>query len=293
MSDDTKPAEITAEVTIEWTEWVLPTPRHRKRQPVTRTGTETAGIRSVTSGDAPLAFTVLAYGRDPEYDIRSHGGALYSRVRGESVGDNSPVAVDSGWLARAVRHAYLRSDMEELEVRMRVGAIFTDRLAIDGELWKRTTEPQYLVATFGMGDNHGGTSLMYAVGEYRNHSEESYFLADEFGEAVAAAVRTAEDRGDNRSVERILALTPFVVHDESKIATTVSRVIRLDLPSLYDVNPSDYTKVRTHYLNELSRVPGAIVKAGKTRTVDPTVLTDRQKYAVKEFLEYPAKHWLI
>lgn len=74
-------------------------------------------------------------------------------------------------------------------------------LIINGELYNKSNEPVYEVMTFGLGGNHGGTSL--SIGKNRLDGPRNLFRADELDEAKACAASIALGRGDTESVQRI------------------------------------------------------------------------------------------
>lgn len=74
-------------------------------------------------------------------------------------------------------------------------------LLVDGELYTRTKEPRYCIYTFGLGHNHGGTSLSVDYHYNPNISKDCYFSALQGKEAVEEATRIALRRGDTESVQ--------------------------------------------------------------------------------------------
>ena len=78
-----------------------------------------------------------------------------------------------------------------------------DYLLIDDEVYKKTSEPRYVVMTFGLGHNHGGTSLMIDGYYNSNISKDCYFNALERNRAIKEAKETAIKRGDTESIDSI------------------------------------------------------------------------------------------
>lgn len=64
-------------------------------------------------------------------------------------------------------------------------------------------EPRYVVQTFGLGHNHGGTSLFIAEYYNSNIGKDRYFNAMQREEAIAYGKYVAMRRGDTRDVDRI------------------------------------------------------------------------------------------
>lgn len=104
-----------------------------------------------------------------------------------------------------------KSVKELLETRCRGYILF------DGKYWKECGEPMYVVMTFGLGHNHGGTSLMIDYWYNSNISHHNYFNALHRKEAIEAAKKTAINRGDTESVDRIGKSYNIIVYDKSCI----------------------------------------------------------------------------
>ena len=73
-------------------------------------------------------------------------------------------------------------------------------LLIDGQVFRETSEPRYVVNTFGLGHNHGGTAIFVEYGYNPNISSSNYFNALQREEAIAYANAVAERRGDTKDV---------------------------------------------------------------------------------------------
>lgn len=67
-------------------------------------------------------------------------------------------------------------------------------------MWAPSGEPRYVVMTFGLGCNHGGTALMLDSSYNSNISKDSYYSALQRTDAIAAATATAKSRGDLKSL---------------------------------------------------------------------------------------------
>ena len=63
-------------------------------------------------------------------------------------------------------------------------------------MWSPAGEPRYVVMTFGLGRNHGGTALMLDSHYNSNIHKDRYFSALHLKEARASATATAKGRGD-------------------------------------------------------------------------------------------------
>ena len=65
----------------------------------------------------------------------------------------------------------------------------------DGKVWKECGEPMYEIATFGLGHNHGGTSMVIEFFYNPNVPKDYYFNALNKEDAVRYADKVAEERG--------------------------------------------------------------------------------------------------
>lgn len=88
-------------------------------------------------------------------------------------------------------------------------------LLVDGDLYIQTAEPRYCIYTFGLGHNHGGTSLSVDYRYNSNISKDRYYSALQGEEAVAEAIKIATKRGDTDSInslkEKIKVFAPDLV----------------------------------------------------------------------------------
>jgi hypothetical protein len=76
-------------------------------------------------------------------------------------------------------------------------------LLIDGKLHIEIGEPRYVVMTFGLGCNHGGTALMEDNYYNPNIRKDRYYRIDRVKEAQQAAIDTAKRRGDTIDAARL------------------------------------------------------------------------------------------
>ena len=70
----------------------------------------------------------------------------------------------------------------------------------DGKVWKECGEPMYEIATFGLGHNHGGTSMFIEFFYNPNVPKDYYFNALNKEDAVRYADKVAEERGDTDDI---------------------------------------------------------------------------------------------
>lgn len=88
-------------------------------------------------------------------------------------------------------------------------------ILVDGELYGITSEPRYVVNTFGLGHNHSGTGMFVEYGYNPNIRKDNYFSALDGATAVAYANKVAAGRGDTNDVgkfkETIIVHMPEIV----------------------------------------------------------------------------------
>jgi len=83
-------------------------------------------------------------------------------------------------------------------------------IVVNGELYVVTSEPRYVVNTFGLGCNHGGTGLFVEYHYNPNIRKDNYFSALDGKDAVAYANKIAAGRGDTNDVGKFKEM--IVVH---------------------------------------------------------------------------------
>lgn len=76
-------------------------------------------------------------------------------------------------------------------------------IVCDGKIWELTGEPRYVINTFGLGYNHGGTSLSIDTSYNGNIGKNRYFNALQYEQAVEIGKQIARDRGDTNDIDRI------------------------------------------------------------------------------------------
>ncbi len=106
-------------------------------------------------------------------------------------------------------------------------------LLIDGVLYEQTAEPRYVIVTFGLGHNHGGTGMFCEYFYNSNISKDDYFSALEGDKAVAYANYVAKSRGDTNDAGKF---KPFII---------------CHMPELVKVNPNKQHGNGDKFLNTI------------------------------------------
>lgn len=108
-------------------------------------------------------------------------------------------------------------------------------LLVNGELYIKTTEPRYVVITFGLGHNHGGTGMFCEYCYNPNISKDNYFPATQGKEAVTYANCVAQKRGDTNDIGKF---KPF---------------IDVYMPELVKVKPNKQHNNGNQFLNDMEK----------------------------------------
>ena len=184
----------------------IPSARSQKFEFDEVEGTIKVAVISVTGQEAPVAFRLrdYSYKEKGKTEIRWYQGKCWRRcIKSDFEYQGGKEGVSPEYLVQRmnVQLPYGHSRSRELVVK-RYRKELQEYLVIDGEVWHETGEPRYVINTFGLGHNHGGTGLF--VEEYYNSniSRERYFSALDGDKAVSEANRIAERRGDTESMGR-------------------------------------------------------------------------------------------
>jgi hypothetical protein len=79
---------------------------------------------------------------------------------------------------------------------------YSQFIMIGKQMAKKASEPMYVVQTFGLGCNHGGTSLCVDHWYNPNIRHECYYRLDQLKEAMKAKDAVAKRRGDTKDIGR-------------------------------------------------------------------------------------------
>lgn len=185
----------------------IPSARSQKYSFDEVTGNISLSIPSVSSDEAPVAFRLTDYSHT-EYkqtEIRFWQGKLWKQhTDWDRSGEKAVRVKDFGpdYLADHLLHPGLpwgHSRSRELCVK-KYRKEAERYILIDGYIWERAGEPRYVVNTFGLGHNHGGTALFVEEFYNSNIANTNYFSALDGDAAVAYANKVAERRGDTNDV---------------------------------------------------------------------------------------------
>ena len=218
------------------TEKFLPTKRHRKERLREVRDNVKVDIQELIPNNFPVAFIIDDYCSvfdTPEYDnnkteykrfqreIRTYNGELYMAVNVSHGAAISTHYEPLSYIEDKLRDWYTRFswyEKEESDLFNEKSIILSDnreeRIAeieenakhyviYDNIVWVRVNEPMYLINTFGLGHNHGGTGFFIDFHYNPNISKDNYFNALQREEAIAYGKAVAARRGDTESVDSI------------------------------------------------------------------------------------------
>lgn len=89
------------------------------------------------------------------------------------------------------------------EIKKHIKNMTKSYIYCDGKFWSVCGEPMYVVNTFGLGHNHGGTGMFIESHYNPNISSDNYFNALQRDEAIEYGKAIAARRGDTKSIEEI------------------------------------------------------------------------------------------
>lgn len=199
---------------IKYQEEYLPTRRHRIPRVREIEEIVPVELRELKKADAPLAMVVTNYksyldadGKDQfglvDTPVLAVGENLFTRKRNMSGAlDKGPYSLEA-FIKDAYDYQSRRFPWcsKTKEAALEVLQDFVgSHILIDGELFDQVGEPRYLVSTFGLGHNHGGTAMFIENFYNPNISKNNYFNALQREEAIAYATTVATRRGDTESL---------------------------------------------------------------------------------------------
>lgn len=215
-------------VKIWYKEFYLPTKRHRKERVRVLSKDVNIELKNPAEEEFPVAFIVSDYdirfngGNESECGLweteyRLYNGELYCPKRSSDF-----ICRADGWAEEKhiahiignIKPFYYNLKDEFTEKSIIIRNTFEEELEFakrrsenyvwfDGKIWSITGEPMYVINTFGLGFNHGGTSIFVDNFYNDNIAARNYFNANDREKAIRYGVETALGRGDDQSVDSI------------------------------------------------------------------------------------------
>lgn len=158
-------------------------------------------VVSVTADEAPVAFRTSKYDNKMA-EIRWYNKKCWKRcIKDDFESHGGTDDITPEYLAANLRPSLPYGHSRSREVCVKKYRKELERyILIDGVVWRETGEPRYVVNTFGLGHNHGGTGLFVEEYYNQNIAASNYFSALDGDKAVAYANKVAERRGDTNDV---------------------------------------------------------------------------------------------
>ena len=228
---------MNLKVDFTYEEKYLRTSRCRKPLARTREGIYELAIKELAKAECPIAAvvhdmksvyegatTTADFEGNGEYKMfaepyRVHNGKFYKFCRASYGAAISTAQTELKYVIADIKSDLYRYSLFEIENLFSEKSVYiSDNLSeivdnmqarankyisLDGELWKECGEPRYVVNTFGLGHNHGGTAMFIEEFYNSNISSKNYFNAVDRDKAITYAKETAIARGDTDSVKRI------------------------------------------------------------------------------------------
>ena len=247
---------------IKYEEEYLPTKRHRIPRIRKVEEVVTVELCEVAKERAPAALTVTDYKSYLDENGQDHFGLrdiiyvaieneLFSEKRNMSGAlDKGPYSLDD--FKKAVERAgdcYFSWHGKSRDDLIRsLNEFMKSHVLIDGVIFEKSNEPRYVVQTFGLGHNHGGTAMSITNHYNPNLSKNCYFSALDRDKAVAYADSIAAARGDTKYVGTFDRDIDIEVH--------MPEMIRLD-PQKEHGDGNEFL----NSLNEVTKSSGSVLEA--------------------------------
>ena len=191
-------------VVYEYEESYLPTKRHRIPRWRNVEGETVVTIKEVSKSDAPVAFIVNEINVTDKYhwvDEQLWVPLQWKDMHCDKTG-LYPISELVKHIQQYSPYSYNRRKIKQdvIDGIINEASRF---IIIDGIVCRKKGEPRYVLMTFGLGCNHGGTSLMIDNYYNSNISKDRYYNALDREQAIADAKAVAKRRGDTKHLEYI------------------------------------------------------------------------------------------
>lgn len=195
---------MSLEINYKYIEGYLPTKRHKKLRYREVEDTMTVKINKVVKEESPIAFLVHEGIEENPIEYRLWNNKLWKPILWyERLSRAEGLYPYEEFIKSIEYHSYYKHNKTKEEAQKEKYNYVNRHLIVDGIVYGLTSEPRYVLMTFGLGNNHGGTSLMISNGYNSNISKDRYFNALQREEAIKEGKRVAKNRGDTNFIERI------------------------------------------------------------------------------------------
>jgi len=216
---------------IYYEENFLPTKRCRKEETRKLEKETIINVKEMLDKDIPIAFIIKSHSWEGDdfipmnIEIRTYNGKLYQIKRFSEVAcgakGNMPIEYLKRMLTNGSNYCYenpkwndessivTSSNFEKLKKQSQSKA--DNYFIFNGCVWKECDEPRYVINTFGLGHNHGGTGMFVEQYYNSNIPKSSYFTALQRKEAIEYADKVASVRGDTNDVGKFNSADDIIV----------------------------------------------------------------------------------
>ena len=234
---------------VTWIKYETPylPPRCRKMRYAECEEYITSTLKEIKSSDMQLAFDDSSYGGKGK--IFFYRGHLWAKAKRHCPdyyeGEGCNTALDDLIWDHEHCSTYFRFDFDRESKGMdtsRAAVVKQVRqdlrtyLVVDGELYSQSAEPRYVINTFGLGCNHGGTGMFVEYHYNPNIRKENYFSALDGDAAVEYANKIAAGRGDTKDVGKF------------------HKMIEVYMPELVKINPKRQHGNGNRLLNDMEDI---------------------------------------
>ena len=225
---------------IKYWEGYLPTPRSRKKRYRPIKESVEIEIPEFAKEDLRPAFFIPKRIRDEkDKTIYLCGGELYTEVFIENLTakpnnfDSALEVLDTNMSFRT----YETDTTDREKALAEAEEYICDYMVADGVLYRRTNEPLYAIDTYGLGNNHGGTSLNITTHDPSGYIPRFVYSALDAELAVKEAQEVARGRGDTDYVQWIKADIQVLLPEACKFPRRITDPLQAILEELENSKP--------------------------------------------------------
>lgn len=200
-------------VKFSYVESVVPPRCRNPRRVRSHDGLEVVTLREIKREAAPVAIISASNGRESPIEYRWFEGQLWTScsVYGCSrqahtsggtdydyptPGTELSLVTDSVSMSRHDLGVFVSVSEGKVAIAEYLHRWAQSLIFIDGQVYRPAGEPRYVVMTFGLSNNHGGTAILCTDISNSNIKDQSYFSVLQFEAAKDYASRIAAARGD-------------------------------------------------------------------------------------------------
>lgn len=206
---------IQIQVNLKYETAYFPSSKHKLQRTKVEQETITVNLQKLEYNEVQIAFKVKKYNCSETYFY--HNGQLWRKIKQSERNCGKTGVNPIKALIKEIRYAAEKlpywtgnqiiregDDVHTKECQLRdLQEKLNNYLIIGKHTYTTVGEPRYVVNTFGLGHNNGGTAMFVENWYNSNISNTSYFPADKRKEAIAYGKMVARRRGDTEYVKSI------------------------------------------------------------------------------------------